>query len=256
MGKFDGYLICSDLDGTFDGKGDTVEVNKRAVKYFTDNGGKFTFITGRTASYLMETDYINIANAPMGVLNGGIIYDFQNEKLLRESRLEFKLGEFAELADCGKFDIQALGIYNECFGAWERKEKFSDYSYLFNSHLIKIHCIFKTPEEADEFKEFAKNHEFFKNTFISKSWHLGVEFNAADATKGDVIQFLKNHFENIHTSVGIGDFENDIKLLEYADIGVATGNAIDEVKQTADLVVKDCKEYAIKDLIEILESRL
>ena len=256
MGKFDGYLICSDLDGTFTGGEDVIAANSKAVKYFTDNGGKFTFITGRTASYLPEQEFFWLINAPAGVFNGGLIYDYQNEKTLRESRLEFKLGDFVDLVNNGNFDFSTVGIYNDCFAPWQRGGSFEEYKDEFSLNMIKIVCAFNTIEEADEFKSFALKQDLLKNTFISKSWPLGVEFNSVDGTKGHAIQFIKNYLGNIHTSIGIGDFENDVKLMEYADIGVATGNAVDSVKQAADMIVNDCKNYAVKDLIEIIESRI
>lgn len=256
MGKFDGYLICSDLDGTFTGGGDTVEVNGRAVKYFTDNGGRFTFITGRTASYLPEQEFFGLMNAPAGVFNGGLIYDYQNKASLREARLEFKLGDFVDIVGSGRFDFSSVGIYNDCFAPWQRRGSFEEYRDDFSKNMIKIVCAFETAEKADDFKSFAMKQELFKNTFISKSWPMGVEFNSVDGTKGHAVRFIKNYLGNIHTSIGIGDFENDVKLMEYADIGVATGNAVDTVKHAADMIVKDYKDYAIKDLIEILESRL
>ena len=255
MGKFDGYLICSDLDGTFYGGGDTIDVNSKAVKYFTENGGKFTFVTGRTASYLPEQPFFGIMNAPAGVFNGGMIYDYRNKKILRESRLEFKLGEFVDIVNCGRFEFAGVGIYNECFSPWQRGNRFDEYADLFSMKMLKIVCAFDTVEKADEFKCFATGNEFFKNTFISKSWAMGVEFNSTAGTKGHAVDFIKKHLGS-HTSIGIGDFENDINLVEYADIGVATGNAVEAVKNAVDLIVKDCKNYAIKDLIEIIESRL
>ncbi len=256
VGKFDGYLICSDLDGTFKGGGDTIEVNSKAVKYFTDNGGKFTFITGRTATYLSEQEFFGLINAPVGVFNGGLIYDYQNNKTLKESRLEFKLGDFVNTVNNGSFNFSTVGIYNDCFAPWQRGENFDEYKDEFSKNMIKIVCAFNTVEEADEFKKFALEQKFFENTFVSKSWPLGVEFNSMDGTKGHAISFIKNHLGNIHTSIGIGDFENDVKLMEYADIGVATGNAVECVKQAADMIVKDNENYALKDLIEIIESRI
>ena len=37
MGKFDGYLICSDLDGTFRGEDNAVSVNSKAVTLLLKN---------------------------------------------------------------------------------------------------------------------------------------------------------------------------------------------------------------------------
>lgn len=121
---------------------------------------------------------------------------------------------------------------------------------------IKIVCAFSSVDDAEDFKAFAMANPFFSDSYVSKSWSTGVEFNYIDATKGKSIDFLKNYIRNIHTSIGIGDYENDISLITHTDIGVAVGNAIDEVKNAADMVVKSAFEYAIKDLIEIIEKKL
>ena len=48
MGKFDGILICTDLDGTLYKNDKTIsEKNKAAIEYFKREGGSFTFVTGR-----------------------------------------------------------------------------------------------------------------------------------------------------------------------------------------------------------------
>ena len=44
MGKFDGILICTDLDGTLYKNDKTIsEENKEAIEYFKREGGYFTF---------------------------------------------------------------------------------------------------------------------------------------------------------------------------------------------------------------------
>ena len=52
MSIFSGYLICSDVNGTISHNTITVQKNIDAIKYFTQNGGRFTIATGRTAAYL------------------------------------------------------------------------------------------------------------------------------------------------------------------------------------------------------------
>ena len=46
MGKFSGILICSDFDGTLAVGGHVVEKNIDAIRYFQENGGLFSVITG------------------------------------------------------------------------------------------------------------------------------------------------------------------------------------------------------------------
>lgn len=256
MGKFDGILICSDIDGTFRMGEDTVKVNKEAVKYFTDNGGKFTFVTGRTAGHLINTGLREIINAPAGLLNGSMVYDYDKNKIISEKRLEHTLKDFLlNIKDCDS-SIIALGVFNGFHESSYQEYDFNDIpSDIMDMIPIKILARFENEEDADNFKINCIDKEFFKNTCISKSWSVGVEFNNMNGTKGDALCDIKNYLGNIHTAVGIGDYENDIELLSYADIKVATGNAIDELKKYADFTVKKCEEYAIKDLIEILDKK-
>ena len=76
MGKFDGYLICTDLDGTLLRKDKSVsKENLEAIEYFKNEGGKFTFITGRMPFYAGDISNLIKPNTPivcMTVLSGSI----------------------------------------------------------------------------------------------------------------------------------------------------------------------------------------
>lgn len=256
MGKFSGYLICSDLDGTFGGT-DCEAENSRAVQYFIENGGKFTFASGRTADFFRAKDYFSLINAPACLFNGGVIYDYRSEQLLRETRVGFTVEEFLDAIRDKRDLIRELCLYPDTAGEILRfKELCSIEGKYLNQRSVKVLCVFDNPEKANEFKAFALAHSFFKDSYISKSWGVGVEFNAASATKGHALKFIKESLGNIHTSIGIGDYENDMMLLKFADIGVAVGDGVEELKQIADWVVKPHREAALKDLIEKLEMRL
>lgn len=258
MGKFDGFLICSDIDGTFRSGEGSLEENINAVKYFTENGGRFTFSTGRMVSHLYESALQDIINAPACLCNGGIIYDYANDCVLRERCVDFTVEDFIKALDKGLCINAGLYLYNRQ-GA-SISAKFSEAGTLprevLASKPVKLVCAFVDYEDADRFKRFALKQKLFESSYIAKSWKTGVEFNSSDATKGYALDFIKNHIGNIHTAIGIGDYENDIPLLMHADIGVAVGNALEEVKQIADMVVKSCAEFAIKDLIEILDNQM
>ena len=50
----------------------------------------------------------------------------------------------------------------------------------------------------------------------------------------------------------IGDYYNDLEMIEDADFGVTVENAPDKVKDVADLIVSKCEDGAITDLVEYM----
>jgi len=63
------------------------------------------------------------------------------------------------------------------------------------------------------------------------------------------VDILRRMLPDIRLVVGAGDYENDISLLEHADIGYAVDNALDCVKAAADRVTVPCTEHAIARII-------
>ena len=65
MGKFDGILLLSDIDGTIAKEGIVSEENRAAVEYFKQNGGMFAYATGRLPNYIASLK--PISNVPVNV---------------------------------------------------------------------------------------------------------------------------------------------------------------------------------------------
>lgn len=256
MGKFTGYLICSDIDGTFYSPEPENE-NIQAVRYFIENGGRFTFATGRMADHLRQKGFLPVINAPVCLCNGSVIYDYTAEKILRQSVLSYTVQAFLEAVRRIPVPVMLLYVF---YSHMAGNVCYEDLKAVKESDLAvrpaKLLCKFETEAQANAFQQYALQDPFFKDTYISKSWSVGVEFNAADATKGHALRYIKEYLGDIHTAVGIGDYENDLPLLQHADIAVAVDNAVDCLKDIADLVVKPYKEYAIKDLIGCLEEKI
>ena len=83
MGKFDGILICTDLDGTLIGRGGKIsEENIEAIEYFKSEGGYFTFVTGRMPFIVGHIYNAVKPNAPIGCINGGGLYDFEKKEYI------------------------------------------------------------------------------------------------------------------------------------------------------------------------------
>ena len=86
---FDGYTLVSDMDGTLINSNKEIsKENLDAIKYFVNNGGKFTVATGRmVASVECFLDRLNL-DLPAILHNGGKIYDYNNKKVVYEHFIE------------------------------------------------------------------------------------------------------------------------------------------------------------------------
>lgn len=85
-------------------------------------------------------------------------------------------------------------------------------------------------------------------------WHPQfTDLVNATNSKASGIECLLNHF-GLHRQecIAFGDGGNDIEMLEYCGIGVAMGNASDEVKRHADYVTTSVDDEGIERVITAL----
>jgi len=254
MGKFDGYLICTDYDGTFATKTEPVPENIPAVRYFTENGGKFTVATGRTVGFIREKNLTHLINAPACLYNGSVVYDYAKGEQLRALHLPFTVGAALNLMRDQLTLADKVDIFDESVSVSRL-----DISELSAAQLeqkpLKLLFRFLTPELADAFKAAAEE-KLAGQCYISKSWSLGVEFNPSEGTKGHALEYIKRLCPGVHTAIGVGDNDNDRILLAYADLTAAPENAVESLKAIARFRLKPCTEGAIADLIRQLEEIL
>ena len=112
MRKFDGYLICTDLDGTLNLYGKVVESNIEAIEYFKNEGGKFTFITGRMPFYAGDISNLIKPNAPIGCSNGGGLYDCAIGEYIWKQPIDNRV---MELVECVDKSLPDVGIHVSTF---------------------------------------------------------------------------------------------------------------------------------------------
>ena len=113
MGKFDGILICTDLDGTLYRNDKTIsDENREAIEYFKRDGGYFTFITGRLPYYSVDAYNLARPNVPFGCINGGGVYDGAENRYVWTREIS---RDVVELIACVVARFSGLGIQLCCF---------------------------------------------------------------------------------------------------------------------------------------------
>ena len=263
MGKFDGFLICSDVDSTLTYEaGKVSDENAKAIKYFQDEGGLFTLATGRAPSFMEHfSDKVKI-NAPVVSFNGALLYDTEKDELIKtwpaNKATIYKVFKYLQknYPDVWHY---SFGVNTSINAQYEAKDHSADDGSLdalfdtFPDEMYKVLTVQSEPLtleiKADLIKTFGEEMQFYR------SWNEGLEYVSLESGKGVAVDYLKKHLNGqIHTTIGVGDYENDITLLEYADIGYAVDNAIDCVKEAADRITVKNTEHAIAAVIKDLEE--
>jgi Cof subfamily protein (haloacid dehalogenase superfamily) len=106
------------------------------------------------------------------------------------------------------------------------------------------------PVELDGLQARLVEH-FGERMYISKSLPYFLEFASPGVTKASGLAFVAQHLGfSQERTVGFGDGENDLPLLEWAGYAVAVGNGDDRVLANADFVCPSVNEEGVAQVIE------
>jgi Cof subfamily protein (haloacid dehalogenase superfamily) len=106
------------------------------------------------------------------------------------------------------------------------------------------------PELLDEVEARLKAR-FGGRMFISKSLPYFLELASPNVSKGSGLAFVAEHLGfPLEQTIGIGDGENDVELLETAGFGVAVANAHERILAIADWVCPAAEEEGVAQVIE------
>ena len=268
MGKFDGILFCTDLDGTIFKNDKTISCeNIEAIEYFKKEGGYFTFITGRLPYYVSSAlDKIN-PNAPYGCINGGGLYDHINKKYLWTSTMP---DEVMELVKCIDKNFEGVGIqicaFEKTYFSKENEatKRFRKITKVENNvcHYIdvkdpiaKVMFCSTDNEEILKIKATLENHPLACKFDFIRSERTLFEVLPKGISKGTAITKLCEKLNiDVNKTIAIGDYNNDISMFEAAKIGIAVSNACPEALAAADYVTVSNEESAIAQVIYDLEQ--
>lgn len=77
-----------------------------------------------------------------------------------------------------------------------------------------------------------------------------AEIALSDITKATGIKAMIDYLgDDLSSVVAVGDGANDFEMVEYASLGIAMGNASDELKSVADFVTTDIEEDGLANAI-------
>lgn len=268
MKKFDGILICTDLDGTLLRTDKSIsKENLEAIEYFKAEGGLFTFITGRMPFNAFDICELIKPNAPIGCINGGGIFDYYTKKYvwtheLPRAALDLADAVYREMPWIG-FQVNTFdSIYftrdNEAMQFFRRvtgTPLVERYHYDVSEPLAKIVFGDIIEENIQNLAKLLAAHPKACDFDFIRSEKKLYEILPKGCSKGDVLPRLAKHLGiDMRKTIAVGDYDNDVSMIESAGVGVAVANAMPEAKAVADYITVSNEEHALAKIIFDIES--
>ena len=273
MADFSRYLIVTDLDGTFFGKGARlVEENLTAIAAFKAGGGHITAGTGRIPTNIRKDIPIcgELFNAPAVTANGAFIYDLTADVCLHSTPMDARaVLEAAKLVESlnprvgmrvstGKSFLVNRDRINDAIlrdigdpDAYEgdvlplsewKTEGAGWYKMVFRGEAEELLSVRPAVEAAfgDTFEYSVSSPRFFELQRKGCTKATGLRY---------VAQRLAEDLGHPVITVAVGDQENDLPMLMAADLAACPQNAVDSVKAVCSLHLCHHDEGCIADLI-------
>lgn len=268
MGKFNGIMLCTDLDGTLLNTEHKISSeNTEKIEYFKANGGIFTFITGRMP-YNSKNMYISAKpNKPIGCVNGGAIYDFEKNEYVWMSVLD---KEYVEVVSFVDENLPEMGIQICCAeNLYFAKDNYAMEWFRKITGAPNLVCDYKKPpsavlkvifahhkqEKIFEMIDALKNHpKAYLFDFIRSEKSLFEILPKGNSKGSAMLKMAKRFGIDNKKIIAVGDYDNDVSMIKAAGVGIAVENACEQAKSAADYITVTNDQHAIARIIEDLEN--
>ena len=263
MGIFDGYMLVSDMDGTLFSDPQTIPQNNiDALRYFTQNGGRFTIATGRSVQSIRSYLDVLPINAPVISTNGAQIYDLgRNECLFfYECNERATIAAQKKFADVSCFVTCGSAMYSPAVCAYhEIAQTIECTRAILIDSLVDIPVawnkvlFFGDPPQVQAIYDFIAQMQDDTFDYVMSADYI-AELLPKNVNKGIALSRLCELTKfPISRVFAIGDYYNDLEMLKVAGVSAAPLNAPDDIQQAVDFVCCDHKDGAVSDFVNFIE---
>lgn len=261
-------LIVCDIDNTLLPAGGVISEKTRKVLASLGPDTGFSIATGRSFHVVRKfTEDLDIS-VPVITSNGAQVYDYQTSASVYEHPLSEKdTQDLAAYLIAKGFDFVAYGAegiyyrpdsthlaFFENYNASVRPEIRARMIPISKNipekacrHITKFLVYFPTEELTNHLRTW-------EDLEITASMHHVIDIMRRGCTKGNAVVALAEYLQIPLSQVYcFGDGDNDVSMFTCGAVGVAMGNASDEVKAAAQIVTRSCKDdgvaWAIRHLL-------
>ncbi len=279
MGKFTGVLLASDFDNTivdtassFRGGSEMPAPGAKtlaALRYFMENGGRFTVATGRAlASFARLVDAVPM-NAPAVLCNGAALYDFSTGEYVETKMLDAAACRRAQAVLDAHPHVAAEAYHvGNVIHAVHPNEITRHHEHITHVGVTETPSLLEVPLPLGKvmFEGDHRELEEIAAHFAAAPWGgeyelifsdpTLLEMTALGANKGAMVLRLAARLHIDPTRVYCaGDESNDLSMLRIAAEGFAPANCAPSVRASGATLVCDAAHDALAQIIEILDRR-
>lgn len=263
-------VIALDLDGTLlNDQKRILPESIEAINLARQAGVKVLIVTGRHHVAIHPFYQALNLDTPAICCNGTYLYDYQGKTVLESDPLTIK--ETREVLDLIKqTDIHHLVyaddamLYDQLSSPVQRSLNWADTLPVSQRpNLVKVDNFYHAIDDANAIWKIATTtpHHQDLHDLVEKieqqvglecewSWVDQVDIAKKGNSKGKRLQrWVDANGFKMSDVMAFGDNFNDLSMLEHVGLGVAMGNASDEVKSRAKLVTKPNTQAGIAETI-------
>ncbi len=268
MGRYDGIVLYSDYDGTLaDPDNRIAQENLDAIAAFQEHGGRFSLATGKSLFDLREMPFS--VNAPVILTNGADVWDPGTRSFLRRRLIsEDEYGILGEIFDgIPEVGLNARNAEGDvlCFRANfdvvdpEEASWFTGVIPLgdrtgFGPGINEVTAYGSDADLMAARRAVARHPGL--SCSISYPGFLSIVPAGVDKGSGLSCVMDSEVVPGSPIYLVVGDGENDLGLFSRADVAFAMGNALDDVKAAADVILEDNAAPCIPQIVEYIDDML
>ena len=249
--------VFFDIDGTLVGFKHKVITDRTiaALQKLRDQGILLIIASGRPRNLIL-----NLKDYPFDgyITMNGTYVTYGDEVLLDRPIEKSQSALVARISDekgfpCVAFsaDVAAINFENEITARLNKLLNIGSFPIMpmeefAEKYPVYQYTVYVTPEDQET---------YFSRTRKGTVWHRWhpemADSIPVDASKAVAVEAVLKHLGiSREETLSFGDGGNDMAMLQSTGIGVAMGNAMDEVKEIADFVTKDADEDGIVHALE------
>ena len=263
-------LLALDMDGTLlNSQKQITQPTVDAINRLLERGVHVVFSSGRNLQEMRDAHRV-LNKIRYGIqISGGLIYDFTEDKILAVHPVPFD--DIIKIIDVGIEERAMIHMHalRDSIARQQDIDHMADFHMGIYQTMFEDVCV-----KVDDPKRYALEHEGeiikvnlyhrsaeSRQRSVEKLKHLNLEPVFAEGTSlessprgitkaSGLIELCKIINVDLKETVAIGDAPNDREILQTAGLGIAMGNAEDDIKAIAGFVTLDNDHDGIAHAIE------